>query len=84
MNRILSKEKFNAIFGSEKKETSKTVKTKDQPKNVVYPYIEIEYPLTQQEISNISPNSTEEKLICQVYPLFEKDFFVNLFERKNC
>jgi len=76
VNRVLEKEKYISIFGNEKKDSNKTVKSKDQPKNIVYPYIEVEYPLSPQDISNISPNSNDEKLICQVYPLFEKDFFV--------
>jgi len=76
VNKLLQKERFNALFGNEKKDSNKTVKTREQPKNTVYPYIEIEYPLTPQDVCNISPNSNDEKLICQVYPLFEKDFFV--------
>jgi len=76
VNQHLDSEKYNSVFGNEKKDSNKTVKQKDQPKNVVYPYIEVEYPLSPQDICNITPNSHDEKLICQVYPLFEKDFFV--------
>jgi len=79
INDKLKKEhKFAARINDDKKETQKA---SGSQKSVVLPHLEVEYPLESADISNISQNSknTDEKLVCQIYPLFEKDFFVRDF-----
>jgi len=54
-----------------------STRTSSQSAAILLPIIEFEYPLTENEMSVDDPQSRQEKLVTQIYPLYEKDFFVN-------